>query len=236
MIAMLVDFVFVENPEKVQHLSPLKTLVKEQGKLTIATLNYDNCVEVFCEKAAISYDTGIDEWSEAGSFDGGNDGVLLLKLHGSIDWQQTNDNRTDERPLPHRVITRASAEQAKEKSYRPAVIFGSRNKLTAEGPFLDLLRAFQRELQAAERLTVVGYAFCDDHINVYLSQWLNSNPANRLRIINGKSFADKPEDYVVELLRYAKDRVEIIPKYAGEGLADAFSQMTLDEIGRSQPQ
>jgi SIR2-like domain len=230
MIAMLVKFVLVEDPSKVRHLTPLKTIVSEQSRITIASLNYDNCVELFCEDSGIPCDTGIDEWSEKGTFEGGNDGIFLLKLHGSIDWQQTNENRTDERPMPHRIIKRASADEAKGFSYRPAVIFGSRNKLTAEGPFLDLLRAFQRELQSADRLTVVGYAFCDAHINVYLSQWLNSSPAHRLRIINGPAFADKPEGYVLDLLRFARDRVEIVPKYAGEGLLDAFSQMTLEEI------
>jgi len=230
MIAMLVKFVLVEEPDKVRHLTPLKAIVSEQSRITIASLNYDNCVELFCENSGIICDTGIDEWSEKGTFDGGVEGVFLLKLHGSIDWQQTNENRTEERPMPHRIIKRASADEAKERSYRPAVIFGSRNKLTAEGPFLDLLRAFQRELQSADRLTVVGYAFCDAHINVYLSQWLNSSPANRLRIINGPAFADRPEGYVLDLLRFARDRVEIVPKYAGEGLLDAFSQMTLEEI------
>jgi len=219
---MLVDFVFVEDSLKVEHLRPLNSITSQQSKLTIATLNYDNCVELFCESANINCDTGIDEWSKNGTFEGGNDGVLLLKLHGSIDWQQTNNNSNKERPLPHRVITRADADQIKQKTYRPAVIFGSRNKLTAEGPFLDLLRAFQRELQKSDRLTIVGYAFGDGHINVYLSQWLNGDPLRRLRIINGPNFGKKTDGYVRDLLFFANERVEIVPKYAGEGLRDIF--------------
>ncbi|MEO8615769.1 MAG: hypothetical protein ABI600_11560 [Luteolibacter sp.] len=161
MISMLVELVFVEDPGKVIHLSPLKSLLSQQRKVTIASLNYDNCVELFCDRAGISCDTGIDEWSTKGTFTGGQDGVFLLKLHGSIDWRQINDVRTEPRPMPHRTISRATADEANERAYRPAVIFGSRNKLTAEGPFLDLLRTFQLELQCADRLTVVGYA-CRD--------------------------------------------------------------------------
>ena len=226
MIAMLVELVFVDDAAKVSHLSPLKSLLSRQEKVTIASLNYDNCVELYCDGDRIPCDTGIDEWSEKGTFSGEKDGVFLLKLHGSIDWRQINDVRTEQRPMPHRTIGRATAEEAKQWAYRPAVIFGSRNKLTAEGPFLDLLRAFQRELQCSDRLTVVGYAFGDDHINVYLSQWLNSNPEHRLRIINGPDFGKRPQGYVLDLVSFAGDRVEIVPSYAGEGLRNAFSQMS----------
>jgi hypothetical protein len=226
MIEMLVRLVFVEEPARVAHLKPLKDVLSVQPRLTIATLNYDNCVELFCGNAGIPCDTGIDEWSEKGSFEEEKDGVFLLKLHGSIDWQ-SGSGRSEERPMPHRVIKRATAMQAKESSYRPAVIFGSRNKLTAEGPFLDLLRAFQRELKRAERLTIVGYSFGDAHINVYISQWLNSGSKNRLRIINGEKFGRDPNGYARDLLEFARERVEIIPKKAGPGLLDAYSQKEL---------
>jgi hypothetical protein len=48
-------------------------------------------------------------------------------------------------------------EEMMKGQARPAVIFGQRNKLTAEGPFLDLLRAFREELSRSTSLTVVGY-------------------------------------------------------------------------------
>ena len=41
------------------------------------------------------------------------DGVLLLKLHGSIDWQ-SKEGRSAERPMPHRVIARVSPEERKK--------------------------------------------------------------------------------------------------------------------------
>lgn len=227
MISMLVELVFVDDSTKVSHLSPLNSLISQQEKVTIASLNYDNCVELFCNSADIPCDTGIDEWSEKGTFSGNKSGIFLLKLHGSIDWRQIDDFKTEQRPMPHRVIRRATSEDREQWGYRPAVIFGSRNKLTAEGPFLDLLRAFQRELQCSERLTVVGYAFGDDHINVYLTQWLNSNTEHRLRIINGSDFREMPKGYVRDLVSFGGDRVEIISSYAGDGLRDAFSQMSL---------
>ena len=221
MIRMLAKFVLVPDATKVIHLAPVKNLVTSQPRITVASLNYDNCVELFCDSVGIRCDTGIDEWSKSGSFDMHGDGVLLLKLHGSIDWQ-SKDGRSQERPMPHRVITRVSPEEAQKGSYWPAVIFGHRNKLTAEGPFIDLLRAFQRELVNVDRLTIVGYSFADVHINVYLSHWLNNSSERRLRIID-PSFGERPNDYTEELLGCAKRQVEVIKEPAGKALQTLFA-------------
>lgn len=229
MIRMLAKFVVVKDANRLAHLQPLRDLVESQPRLAIASLNYDNCVELFCESAGIPCNTGIDEWSERGIFAMEGNGIFLLKLHGSIDWQ-SKDGQSADRPMPHRVITRVPSVEAEKATYWPALIFGHRNKLTAEGPFLDLLRAFQGELSKADRLTVVGYSFGDVHINVYLSQWLNSSAEHKLRIINGSRFGERPSGYVRELLQHAKSRVEVINATAGSGLRDLFSQMTLVEV------
>src|SRR5262249_40354258 len=97
------------------------------------------------------------------------------------------------------------------------VVFGSKNKLTADGPFLDLLRAFQRELLKAQTLTIVGYSFADVHINICISQWLNLNAANRLRIVD-PSFVQKANDYISQLNYYAPSRIELIKEPAGRAL------------------
>lgn len=222
MIQMLAKFVLVQDANRVRHLEPLKHLLAKQQRLVIASLNYDNCVELFCEDGGLRCDTGIDEWSSSGTFDMQGDGILLLKLHGSIDWQ-SNDGRSEERPMPHRVIARVSPEEVQKGSHWPAVIFGHRNKLTAEGPFLDLLRAFQRELVNAERVTIVGYSFADVHINVYLSHWLNSNSDHQLRIIN-PSFEDGANDYTAELIRFARSQIEVIKEPAGIALQALFGE------------
>lgn len=229
MIGMLVNLVFVDDPKRVTYLAPLGDLVRTQKRLVVASLNYDNCVELFCENSGIPCETGIGQWSRGEGFPSNCDGVLLLKLHGSIDWE-TSDGECEERPMPHRTIQHASVEEMRAVDYWPAVIFGHRNKLTAEGPFLDLLRAFHQELTQADRLTVVGYSFADPHINIFISQWINSDPAHRLRIVNGERFGVEPEGYVLELLTHGKDRVEIVRKTAGDGLADLFSQMSMDDL------
>ncbi len=220
MIRMLAKFVLVQDATKVSHLAPLKNLVTSQPQLTVASLNYDNCVELFCDSVGIRCDTGIDEWSKSGTFDMQGNGLFLLKLHGSIDWQ-SKDGRSKERPMPHRVITRVSPDEAHKGSYWPAVIFGHRNKLTAEGPFLDLLRGFQRELIKTDRLTVVGYSFADVHINVYLSHWLNGASERQLQIVN-PSFGEAPNIYTEELMKYANRQVVVIKEPASKALQTLF--------------
>ncbi len=86
--------------------------------------------------------------------------------------------------MSHQAISLVSEEALREVGFRPAVVFGQRNKLTAEGLFLDLLRSFRDGLAGADRLTVVGYSFRDPHINEYLSQWLNEDEGRRIRVIN----------------------------------------------------
>jgi hypothetical protein len=220
MIRMLAKFVLVKDAARVEHLRPLKNLLSQQPRLTIATLNYDNCLELFCKANDLRCDTGIDEWSKNGIFEIDGEGVLLLKLHGSIDWK-SEPGQSSDRPMPHQVITRISPEDVQKGQYWPAVIFGHRNKLTADGPFLDLLRAFQRELEKADRLTIVGYSFADVHINVFLSQWLNGSPDHRVRIVN-PSFAPRMNEYADLLQHHAKNQIDVITDPAGVALKSLF--------------
>lgn len=220
MIQMLAKFVIVADAGCVNYLGALKNLLKSQRQLTIASLNYDNCVELFCEKAKLRYDTGIDEWSKSGVFDMEDEGILLLKLHGSIDWK-SEDGQSADRPMPHRIIKRVSLEEVQKEGHWPAVIFGHRNKLTAEGPFLDLLRAFQRELAKADRLTIVGYSFADVHINTYLSHWLNQDSKHRLRIVD-PHFDNLTNIYIMDLKELAAKQIEVRNEPASKALKTLF--------------
>ena len=86
-------------------------------------------------------------------------------------------------------------------------------------------------MRLAQTLTVVGYSFRDPHINVYISQWLNTDANRVLRVINGPNFnpqmiysSDTPT-YVHELLQFAvanPTRVQILGEYAGDGLKSLY--------------
>ena len=223
MIRMLADFARIKDVNRVEYLKPLLNQLDKQKRLVVASLNYDNSIELLAEASQISCVTGIDEWSQKGVLPIPSDGLFLLKLHGSIDWALEQNKRSTERPMPHSAIRRViGADLSKQQfAVRPAVVFGHRNKLTAEGPFLDLLRAFQRELSQCEMLTVVGYSFRDDHVNEFVSQWLNENATRKLRIID-PALPQMQSVYASQLKQFCSARIEGIPLNAGEGLKQVF--------------
>lgn len=67
---------------------------------------------------------------------------------------------------------------------QPAIIFGQRDKLTTDGPFLDLLRAFRDQLFKSSHLVVVGYSFRDTHVNNYIKYWFSRTENRKLTIID----------------------------------------------------
>lgn len=181
------ELAMIEDEKKVEYLKPILNLVEKQKRLVMATLNYDNAVELLAGDNSIPYDTGIKDWIEKGAFDFSGDGIKLLKLHGSVYWRWTEDITTYDVRMPHRQIRyiehytdRLRWTAAVET---PMVIYGQRNKLTTEGIFLDLLRQFDEELGNSDYHTVIGYSFRDEHINFYIKKFLNRDGNNVIRIV-----------------------------------------------------
>jgi len=221
MIQELVNMVWVEDSSRVEYLKPLLRFFAG-GEGVVATLNYDNTVELAGKSAGIDVDTGISEWSKLGAFPAKQNSIYLLKLHGSIDWSLKEVAPAPERPLSSQIISQLPADLIKEKGFRPAVIFGQRNKLTAKGPFLDLLELFKEKLNESGRLTVIGYSFRDEHVNEHVRQWLNKDPNRRVRIINGEEFDMTNSEFTKEL-GAVQGRIEILKLGAKDGISECFA-------------
>lgn len=104
MTKRLREIVWIDDPRKVEYLKPIASLVGRLGKLTIATLNYDNGIELMSHSNRIQFSTGIEKWSSQGRFDFEDDGISLLKLHGSIDWIVGSDEPDAKRKFPQYTI------------------------------------------------------------------------------------------------------------------------------------
>lgn len=220
MIRKLVDLVWVNDAGKVAHLQPLlKT--KSTSDRVLVTLNYDNALELAGESVGIPVETGISEMSKTGRFPVTVNGVCLLKLHGSIDWAWKDVAVSATNPLRSEVIQTVAQESMRKEGYRPAVVFGHRNKLTAHGPFLSLLEEFRSRLNNSDLLTVIGYSFRDNHINEYLTQWINERPERRIRIINGEHFKPLNRGFAHDLVQL-KSRVEVLPVNASTGILNCY--------------
>src|SRR6266404_3755337 len=180
----LVELTWLRSPEKLAYLDPLLTAARDTP-ITVATLNYDNGIELRASSLAVPCETGIDVWSETGSFRRAPTGIDLMKLHGSVKWWWSMRNEEDPIGLRYREfieVDDAYMEQITKQDFRMeilgqqfAAIFGGRNKLTAEGPFLDLLIKFKKVLDEHWRLLVIGYSFRDAHVNQCIVRWLGTD-------------------------------------------------------------
>jgi hypothetical protein len=186
------------------------------GLVTVATLNYDRTIELVGERYDVPVDTGIEAWSKTGSFSAHQleSGIKLLKLHGSIDWILQPAQRSSKRPMPHTIVRLRTLA---DRPTRPAIVFGQRNKLRPDGPFLDLLREFREELKRSSHLVVIGYSFRDAHINQYIADWLNDDTRNTINAID-PGFANSDQQFVRDLRRYCVSRLKVDARYASAGL------------------
>jgi cob(I)alamin adenosyltransferase len=216
MIKALQDLIS-RTSKDVLYLEPLARFALTQGRLTVATLNYDRTIELMGERYDVPVNTGIETWSQTGSFSTRKPrtGIKLLKLHGSIDWILQPAERSNERPMPHTVVRLRTG--ADGPAMRPAIVFGQRNKLRPDGPFLDLLREFREELKRSSHLVIVGYSFRDAHINQYVADWLNDDSRNTIAVMD-PGFETSQQRFILDLRRYCVSRVEVIAHPASAGL------------------
>lgn len=171
----------VATTEKsVAYLSPLVQPARSRP-ITIATLNYDLSVEQVSVLEGVSCSTGVDSWLQTGRWSWPPAGVRLLKLHGSIDWTWGD---AEELPghLPQRRIFVTSEDDPPQGP--PAIIFGQRGKLRAEGPFLSLLGELEAQMGEATRLVTIGYSFRDNHVNELIQRWLSEDGERTICVVD----------------------------------------------------
>lgn len=197
MLSELRDLVATTDKD-VRYLSPLAIYGKRPSGLTITTLNYDLSIEHAAASAGVPLTTGIDDWVANGTWTWPTAGIRLLKLHGSINWAWSQTQHRDGH-LPRQVVTVDPGDH----TARPALIFGQRDKLKAEGPFLGLLAEFEMQLASARRLVAIGYSFRDDHVNELIRRWASEDIARTILVVD-PNWPEAPEegDFRVELQRH----------------------------------
>ncbi len=67
---------------------------------------------------------------------------------------------------------------------QPALVFGQRGKLRAEGPFLGLLAELEKQMSSATQLAIIGYSFRDDHVNELIQRWCQEDIARTILVID----------------------------------------------------
>lgn len=189
----------VATTEKsVAYLGPLVIQGQRPGGITIATLNYDVAVEQAAVSTGVSLTTGIEGWLESGTWKWPPEGVRLLKLHGSIDWEWRKSEHRDGH-LPRRVVGLRSGGP----NDGPALVFGQRGKLRAEGPFLGLLAELEAQLARSNRLVVIGYSFRDEHVNELIRRWASEDESRLIKVVDPNwPIQPEPGDFRGDLEEY----------------------------------
>ena len=222
MIYELVRMVWITDPTKINYIIPLVKHAHNTNSV-IATLNYDNAIELAGQVANIDVDTGFDVWSDSRELKFANGKVHLLKLHGSMDWELSDGKTSQEKPLPFQVIQKIDVSK-RDGWFRPTVVFGSKNKLTAKGPFLGLLQSFEQRLSNTDLLTIIGYSLHDEHVNEFIATWFNEDTKHKIRIIDPQP-ENLEKNFAKHLIRYeTKDRVQVIKETAANGIASITNQ------------
>lgn len=164
---------WLKDPDAAAYISPLVSTC-QSIPLRIATLNYDNSVELACSAKDVLY-----EYVLPGRATECTDGALsLAKLHGSVNWQRGDGGRVQVLDGPVRTDNRWPG---------PAMIFGAGTKLTVNGPYLDLLFTFRQWLQETDHLEVVGYSFRDAHVNHVIDTWFRFDDSKRMTVVDRSS-------------------------------------------------
>ncbi|KRE90125.1 SIR2 family protein [Arthrobacter sp. Soil764] len=236
------------DAERIGYLAPV--LTRSASNTRVATLNYDLSLESFCEANRIQYDTGIEQWSGGFNWHWNNRADLrLLKLHGSLDWQYTNERQGLDAFADDDIAVRRSepSDEDLARGSSPALVFGHGTKLRAEGPFLAMLKEFDQFLEDSNHLVIVGYSMRDEHINAAIKRWVNSRLAPVITIIDpyppdAAAYWDHNASFYSSLLARIENPAEhglspssqLICETAAVGLLKVFGISSQTGTGESQ--
>ena len=176
--------------------------------LTIITPNYDCLVEYCCDELKIHCNTGfVGYFRKSLDFEKAEreaeyvdksvivkgrrrriekttPHVKLLKVHGSIDWYDLNDNIVSDISL---------IENGKYANKRLIILPGDRKYSEAfHKPYRELIQKADNSLRSGRSFLMIGYGFNDDHIQEILIKRLRED--EKLGIIITKGLSEKAKE------------------------------------------
>lgn len=139
-------------------------------------LNYDTALEDALALERIPFSDGIDGgvtgWWNPATFDRVGLAARVLKLHGSINWCEFQDD-----PLPRRVGSSLQVDGAdKRRLIWPASTKYREIQLDPYAQLAERARRVMRPKQGSQRVLVIcGYSFGDTHINSEIERALRES-------------------------------------------------------------
>lgn len=226
----LVRFAWITTQKDTDYLRPLVS-ASAALNFPIVTLNYDNAIELCSSGLGLECETGLEQWNSTGSLletvpTTGK--VPLIKLHGSIDWRW-DINRSggaivqyDSGHMDMVIQHGNTMRDVLGRGEQLAIVFGGKNKLTPDGPFLDLFSWYRKALRSAKRLVVIGYSFRDAHVNSAIRNWRQQSADNQLIIVTDPS-GDLERKQTFLQMGMARPSVEVLSTGAINGIEKLFA-------------
>ncbi len=189
LIEDLKDFIkrkAIVSEEKIQYLQPFLGFIEDFRPLNIISLNYDICIEQFCNVHKLVYQDGFDVYWNPKTFATEYTDIHLYKLHGSVMWYQSN--RGGYIKLP--VMMKASKIQLITGEMAENLMLYPMQKWDFADPLLELLIESKRLLESGKCkfLIVVGYSFRDNHIRRILWDAARKNKELHLILVDPKAY------------------------------------------------
>lgn len=186
-----------------EYLTPIVDMSTTQSLgVDMITQNYDLAVEEAASSRDIPVHRGFSSWRPDVSLElPERDGALnLYKVHGSIDWRADFTGSTNFAYPPPQIY--AGDFAATED---PWIVIGDREKLSTDGPTLDLMNAARTALDGANHLVVIGPSYSDDPINGMIRKWLMGREARWLTTLD-PAFAnsERPSRFLETMSRYVR--------------------------------
>ena len=202
MVEDLKDFIkskAIVSEEKIKYLEPILGFVEEFRPLDIISVNYDTCIEQFCNVRKLVYQDGFDVNWNPKTFATEHTDVRLYKLHGSVIWYQSD--RGGYIKLP--VMTKESEIRLVTGEKAENLMLYPMQKWDYAEPLLELLVEIKHRLESetCKFLIIVGYSFRDDHIRRLLWDAARRNRGLNCILIDPKAYqiySDKLKYYNVQ--------------------------------------
>jgi NAD-dependent SIR2 family protein deacetylase len=202
----------IVSVDKIKYLEPLLGFIEEYHPLDIFSVNYDICIEQFCNLYKKNYRDGFEvEWNP-NVFTTPNVDIRLYKLHGSITWYKTSSGsfvksliKSDNEKIE--LLTGEKAESL--------MLYPMRKWEYAE-PLLENLLTLKNKLQSesCKYVIVVGYSFRDDYIRDIFWDAARRNKELILVLLDPNAFqiySDKLEYYPDKIPSSLKGKVISLP-------------------------
>jgi hypothetical protein len=146
---------------KIQYLKDLLMFIEVNSlPLDIFSVNYDICIEQFCNVFKKEYVDGFYlEW-EPKSLERKDVNIRLYKIHGSITWYETERGRLVKLPVK---TESAEIELMTGEKATPLMLYPMR-KLEYSEPLISLLMILRDKLNSTDFAFIVGYSFRDNQL------------------------------------------------------------------------